>query len=128
MTARLPDWETRLVAYMAAARERVRDGDEKYCALFACGAVEAVTGENPADAYRGRYRQVADDLEATFDANFDERPMALAQRGDLAWHDGSVGVVMGAEAVFVGEQPEGTPALVTVPRAEWAKAWGVGHG
>lgn len=116
------------MAYLETANARVRNGNEQFCALFACGAVEAVTGANPADEYRGRFHQVADELEATFDRHFPERPAALAQRGDLAWHDGSVGVVMGGDALFVGEQPEGTPALVTVPRAAWSKAWGVGHG
>lgn len=125
---RLADWEPRLVAYVQAARADVREGNPAYCALFAAGAAEAVTGENPAKGYRGRYRLVADRLEAEIDRLYLTVPKAFAQRGDLCWHDGSVGVVMGGHALFVGEQPDGTPDLVTVERAAWAKAWGVGHG
>lgn len=127
VSARLPDWETRLVDYLDDARVRVEAGDDEYCALFAAGAVEAVTGDNLADEYRGRYRYVADNLQAVIDEHLPERPRALAQRGDLAWHDGSVGVVTGDEAYFVGER-DGVPALVNVPRREWVKVWGVGHG
>lgn len=127
VSARLPDWETRLSAYLADARDRVEAGGDEYCALFAAGAVQAVTGDDIAAEYRGRYRYVADNLQAVIDEHLPERPRALAQRGDLAWHDGSVGVVMGDQAYFVGER-EGVPALVDVPRSEWVKAWGVGHG
>lgn len=129
MTAvRLSDWEPRLVAYVTAARETVRAGDPSFCALFSTGAVEAVTGNNPARRYRGRYRETADRLEAAFDETFPEIPPSLAQRGDLAWYEGVVGVIMGGDAVFVGERPDGTPDLVTFPRSAWSKAWGVGHG
>ena len=54
MTGRLPDWEARFVAYLGAARTAVEEGRENYCALFAAGSVEAVTGDNPAAAFRGR--------------------------------------------------------------------------
>lgn len=127
VSERRPDWEARLVAYMDAARLAVEAGDEAFCGLFAAGAVEAVTGDDLAAQYRGRYREIAARLEAVIDEHLPERPRALAQRGDLAWHDGSVGVVMGDNAYFVGER-DGKPALVNVPRAEWQKAWGVGHG
>lgn len=126
MTARLPDWDTRFAAYLAEAAKAVRDGGEHYCALFGAGAVEALTGENPATAFRGRYSEVAAALEAVIDSLFPVAPVAFAQRGDLAWHDGSVGAVIGGDALFVGEQPPGTPGLARVPRREWEKAWKIG--
>lgn len=126
MTARLKDWDDRLGSYLAAATEAVREGREHFCALFAAGAVEAQTGENPAEAFRGRYAETAENLERTIDGLFAERPKALARRGDLAWHDGAVGVVIGSDALFVGENAAGEPDLVRVPRRDWVKAWGVG--
>ena len=129
MTERVPAWETAFAHYLAAAREAVREEREHYCALFAAGAVEAVTGENPATAFRGRYAEVGDNLEATIDSLFPERPIAMARRGDLVWHDGSVGVVIdGGDAYFVGTDERGRPDLVRVPRTKWLKAWSVGYG
>lgn len=127
MSDRLQDWEARFVAYLTEANAAALAGDGDYCALFACGAVEAVTGDDPADGFRGRFAEVRDNLEATIDDLFSEIPLALAQRGDLAWHDGSVGVVIGGEALFIGEVV-GVPGLVRIARRDWVKAWGVGHG
>lgn len=128
MAARLSDWETRFAAYLADAHVRVRAGKRHYCALFAAGAVKAVTGSDPSKPFRGKYAETAARLEAAGDDYFDERPAALAQRGDLAWHDGSVGVVIGSEALFVGENELGEPDLVRVHRRDWVKAWAVGNG
>jgi len=133
VTERLPDWETRLAHYMASARDQLDDGvggptRTSYCALYAAGAAEAMTGENPSKPFRGRFAEVAKDLEATIAGVFAEVHPALAQRGDWAWHEGVVGVVMGDVAYFIGEQPAGTPILVPVPRADWAKAWAIGRG
>jgi hypothetical protein len=122
MAGRLPDWETRFVAYLGAARAAVREGRDDYCALFASGAVEAVTGTNPADAFRGRYREVADNLEAVVSGLFAEIAPGVAQRGDIAWHDGSVGVVIGGEALFIGDHND----FERVPRHLWERAWTVG--
>lgn len=122
MSARLPDWDTRFTAYLAQAAVTVREGREQFCALLGAGAVEAVTGDNPAAAFRGRYSEVAAALEATIDGLFAVKPAAFAQRGDLAWHDGCVGVVIGGEALFVGEHD----GFVRIARREWEKAWAVG--
>lgn len=128
MTApRYSDWETRLSAYLEKALADVRKGRRHYCALFATGAVKAMTGWEATEPYRGKYADVAKNLETTFDANFAEKPAALAIRGDLAFSDGSVGVVIGADALFVGENEHGEPDLVRVPRRDWVKAWGVGN-
>ena len=121
MTARLPNWDQRLFAYLSTARVAVRSGDTNYCALFAAGAVEAVTGEDPAAAFRGHYREAADNLETVISGLFPEIAVGQAGRGDLAWHEGSVGVVIGGEALFVGYDRD----LVRVPRPAWEKAWQV---
>ncbi|WP_370267409.1 hypothetical protein [Nioella sp.] len=50
-----PGWQNRLVAFLAAAgRERFVPGQHD-CALFASGALAAMTGVDLAAPYRGRY-------------------------------------------------------------------------
>ncbi len=132
---RVSDWETRLADYlagMAGAEFRFGAAD---CALFAAGAVLAMTGNDPAAAFRGKYRSQAGairalrqigagSLEATIDALFVEKPVGFALRGDLVMHDGAVGVCIGGDALFVGEEG-GAPGMIRVPRSQWQKAWHV---
>lgn len=126
MTARLPDWETRLSAYLANASAEVGEAREFYCGLFPAGAVEAVTGENPARELQGRLGTAAKRLSAIADRLFLQVPVGLAQRGDLAWYENTLGVVIGGDALFVTAGPD--PELQRVPRALWQKAWSVGRG
>lgn len=125
--ARLSNWDDRLTAHLRAAGEAVQAGEDMFCAMFGAGAVEALTGVDPTADYRGRYAEVRDNLEAVIDGLVPIIPKALAQRGDLAWHEGNVGVVIGGDALFVGTVND-IPCLVRVARADWEKAWGVGHG
>lgn len=140
--ARLPDWEQRLAAYLDEVRTTPFRYGRHDCALYAAGAVLAMTGSDLADAYRGRYRSVAGSirllrtqgqgtLEATVDALFTERAVGFARRGDLAMHGGSLGVVIGADAMFITETQADDHRVVgqgleRVPRALWDKAWAVG--
>ena len=53
---RRADWRPRLTEYLArVAGARFRPGQHD-CALFAAGAVEAMTGHDPAAEWRGTYR------------------------------------------------------------------------
>lgn len=55
---RLYDWEARFAAYIVGiARTPFRPGALD-CALFAAGGAQAVTGIDPAAAFRGRYRTI----------------------------------------------------------------------
>lgn len=134
---RQPDWEARLHAYLAGLEGAVFAWGELDCALFAAGAVAAMTGIDPAAAYRGRYttavgsvralrRYGAGSLADTISADFAERPVGHARRGDLVMVDGMVGVCIGADAIFVGEDVDGAAGLVRLPRAEWSHCWSVG--
>jgi hypothetical protein len=62
-------------------------------------------------------------LEAIMDGKFSEVPISHAQRGDLAFFNESVGVVMGGFAYFVSDD-----GLEKISREMWDKCWGVGHG
>lgn len=132
---RHPDWERLLGEYIASKSAVVFEHGTNDCALFAAGAVLAMTGDDPAKAFRGRYRSQAGavralrqigagDLESTIDGMFEGKPPAFAQRGDLIWNGEAVGVCAGAFAWFVGVDPE-KEGLVRIPRADWQGAWSV---
>jgi hypothetical protein len=57
------------------------------------------------------------------DAKFPEVSIGYAQRGDLAFFDDSIGVVMGGFAYFVSDD-----GLERIPRELWNKCWSVGRG
>ena len=57
--ARLPDWRSRLGAYLAGKRTSPFVYGEHDCARFAAGAVEAVTGSDPSAALGIRYTTLA---------------------------------------------------------------------
>lgn len=111
------DWQARLTAYLSlAAREPYAVGRHD-CALFAAGAVEAITGHDPAGQWRGNYSTkagglrllkaagYADHLEATA-SHLPEIAPAFAAPGDIAIlqesPDGqlALGVVQG-EVIYV---------------------------
>ena len=93
-----------------------------------------MTGVDPMAEFRGQYdslktsikalRDIGEgDLEKTLDAKFDVAPVAFARRGDIAFFDGSAGIVAGRFAWFVSDD-----GLERVPLAYWEKAWRVGNG
>lgn len=55
MTERLSDWPERLDALIAAARDRPFAWGAFDCTLFAADGIAAVTGTDPAAAWRGTY-------------------------------------------------------------------------
>lgn len=143
-TRRTGDWERTLAAYLEECEARPHAYGQHDCLLFAAGAEFAMTGHDPAAEIRGRYRSQAGavrvlrergyaSLVEAIDAHKREVPIGFARRGDWALHDGSVGVVAGKVALFVGAlrqaqdgREQEIPGLVRVPRAEWQKAWRVG--
>ena len=131
---RISAWEDALVNYIAIKRHEPFEYGVNDCCLFAAGAVEAITGQDPMSEFRGKYDSLktslqvikdigAGTLEATMDAKFSEVGIGHAQRGDLAFLDGSVGVVMGGFAYFVSDD-----GLERINRSLWDKCWGVGRG
>ncbi len=131
---RIPTWEEALVNYMAEKRHEPFEYGANDCCLFAAGAVLQITGEDPMPEFRGKYDSLkgslkvikeigAGTLEATLDGKFPEVGIGHAQRGDLAFFDGSVGVVMGGFAYFASDD-----GLEKIPRAMWDKCWSVGRG
>ena len=128
---RLDDWESRLGEYLAGHRRTPFAWGIHDCVLFAAGAVEALTGVDPAADVRGRYataigskrtltRMGYASVEALADAHLSRTNTAMAQRGDVVMADGSLGVCVGRDALFPG-----TDGLERLPRAVWQAAWSV---
>lgn len=108
---RLVDWRPRLVDYLARIRAEPLVYGSHDCALFVAGAVEAMTGADPATAYRGTYTSLKTGLKRLGSAGLadhvalvrsllDEVPPAFAMVGDVAVI-GEVGTP--ALGVFEGE-------------------------
>lgn len=128
---RLSTWENQLTEYIASKRHQPFEYGSNDCVHFVAGAVQAMTGEDPMPEPRGQYdsefgslrviKEIGQgSLEAAVDAKFQEIEIGLAQRGDIAFFDGSIGVVMGSFAWFVSDD-----GLERVPRSMWDKAWSV---
>jgi hypothetical protein len=100
---RYPDWPSRLMGAIDAARAKPFSWGELDCCLFACDCVAAMTGVDPAAWFRGRYHTAAGarrklriysggGLEATVALlaarhGLPEIMVAQAQRGDLVLID-----------------------------------------
>lgn len=132
---RLPNWRGLLVAWVAGAATRPFAEGSHDCALFAAGAIAAMTGADPAAGYRGRYRStrgglrvlrragLADHL-ALADRHFARIAPAFARAGDLAAVAEAGGPCLGivqGERIYV-LRPEG---LATVPLTTAVTAWRV---
>lgn len=141
---RRSDWEPRLSAYLAERVDTITFEWGKSdaatfaydCALYVADGVEAMTGEDIAAPFRGKYSTAmgsakalkkygAGTLKSTFDALLPPKPVGYARRGDVVMHDGAVGICIGAVALFVRAEGEG-PGLERIERTLWSHAWGVG--
>ena len=112
---RLTDWRARLEAYVSDCRGRPFEYGTHDCVLFAAGAVEALTGDDPAAEFRGRYRTRAGALRAlrragyadvaeAVAARFEEIPVSRALPGDIAVIEADEGPALGVvqgEMIYV---------------------------
>lgn len=137
---RLPDWETRLAAYLEPLRTLPFSWGAHDCCLFCAGAVIAMTGVDPMPEFRGRYttsrgsvralrRIGAGTLAATLNSKFETVDPSLAHRGDIIMSGGLLGICLGPFMVAVGAEGE-REGLVRIDRAQWSapRAWHVRFG
>lgn len=129
--ARVPDWRPRLVAYLEEVRTRPFAYGTHDCALFAAGAVQAMTGHDLAAEFRGQYASLKEGLKLAKGSHlqilrqhFESIPTAFAAVGDLALI-GEVGFP--ALGIFEGEmilvlREDG---LGLISRAAATQAWKV---
>lgn len=129
---RRPDWGARLSSYIAASMRRPFAWGSHDCVMFAAGAVEAMTGHDPAATHRGKYStpkgaagvlkrakaKTPADLAA---ALLPEIPVALVGIGDVvavSQDDGeALGIFQGAGAYAPGPQGVGILPAHRITRA-----------
>lgn len=109
------------------------------CALFACNIVKAMTGEDPAKAFRGQYNTEHGAREALREHGGGTlyrtaikmfgapTHAARAQRGDMVYLDKkqggpALGICVGSHAAFAGD------GITFRPMTECKHSWRVGHG
>ncbi len=130
---RLWNWKSRLAAFLTASAAQPYAIGHHDCALFAAGAVMAVTGHDPGDAFRGRYRSKTGGLRlvraaghtdhiAVFAAALEEIAPSFAAPGDVAVvmhpQDGPLlGVVQGESIYVLGENGLGHASRALMVRA-----------
>ncbi len=126
---RYPDWPVRLNEYIIQAEKKEFELGTHDCCTFAAGAIEAMTGEDPMPEFRDQY----DDWQSAEDAldavGYDNLYKTLTkkfgaailgqkgQKGDLAFYDGSCGIVLGRYAMFLGEKGYAYVSLHRLQRA-----------
>ncbi len=135
LPVRLPDWEVRLDAFIATGARVPFAPGRMDCALFAAGAVAAMTGTDPAAAFRGRYATLAAGRRALRRAGIASPEAAVtglfapvapqdARPGDIALVPAEAGHALGVvqgELVYV----RGPDGLGLVPLSRAARAWTV---
>ncbi len=132
---RYPHWRPRLVAYLAEVSPASFRLGSQDCALFAAGAVRAMTGYDPAAGFRGAYTDLRSGLKRLRAAGYDNVPgladalfgridPVFAQVGDLACIETPEGPALG---VFAGETIAclNERGLAHMPRAAATIAWQV---
>ena len=130
MVERISEWRVALMQFLGEAARKPLSFGQHDCAIFAAGAVQAMTGEDFAEPFRGRYSTLADGLRLLKVAGHGDHvalarsclpsiPVAEAMPGDLAVCDGdgvpALGVVQGA-AVYV-LQAQGGLGLIPLTSA-----------
>jgi hypothetical protein len=132
---RLNGWELKLLDEVKAARAKAFEWGAHDCATWAFDVRKAMTGEDAASAWRGKYTteagaarvlrklgcETVEDLARSILGN--PLPAVLmAQRGDilLGGAERALGVCVGSDGLFL--QPSG---LVSVPLKACFSAWRV---
>lgn len=134
---RRPDWTLRLAVLLENRRAAPLTWGTHDCCLFAADAIEAITGSDPAAAYRGLYTSQAEaeviqgergleglvaDVLATFGAP--ECPLAHIQRGDVVLavlgNEPLLGVSIGARISVPG-----VDRMVFLPMSAAVRAWAI---
>ena len=124
---RHPEFRTRLINYLAEAEGRPFEYGVNDCALFAAGAIEAMTGENPAAGWIGKYKTEEGAAKALLKAGFksvgevvaslfEEVDPRSARVGDLMLVD----IAEAGEVVGISIGPQIATASGRVPSL-WAK-------
>lgn len=89
---RLPDWRQRLDDYLDSIDGKPFEWGELDCALYAAGAVQAMTGVDLAKSFRGQYSDAAGAKAAIAAAGFPDYASLVAAYLPEATADTPVGI------------------------------------
>lgn len=134
---RHPDWEKRLVAVTEAHINTPLVWGQSDCLLTVADAIEAVTGEDPAAAVRGKYKskvgayklikkQGFSDLVGVFTDRYELVPVALAARGDAGIFVNEAGDQTAGYFCEYGFAVKGEEGLRLLPRMMATHAFRIG--
>lgn len=128
-------WEQRFVAFLTGRAQMPFAWGANDCCTFAADCAEAITGTDPMADLRGYDSEIGagrvlvksgvESFEALVDAIFDEVPVGMARRGDLAlaMQGNEAGLMVVEGDWLVGPSEDG---LKRVPRDRMIRAWRVG--
>jgi hypothetical protein len=137
VSTRLPDWRPRLASHVAAGHDRPFAYGRHDCAMFAAGAVEAVTGRNPLrDLGSAPYSTLRGGLLALARSGYRAPlayvrarvaavPVAFARQGDLALGESPEGAALGVVGGATVLVPGTTGGLAAVPLTDATSAFEV---
>lgn len=116
MMKRRIDWQRRLNEYLVKVSGKTFRYGRFDCCIFISGAVKAMTGVDPMKEFRGQYTSRETALQAlrdigsgtlynTMRAKFGNPvPAVLGKRGDIAYHDGNLGIINGRHALLLTDK------------------------
>ena len=139
---RYNDWQTRLEFYVRGLADQPFVWGVHDCALFACSAIECITGVDPGAWFRGRYTTEAEATAALLEyaggglaataekicaeLGFKENAPRFEQRGDVALCDQGGGDTLGI-IDFTGRYVmiANAKGVVRIPLACVKRSWRV---
>lgn len=133
------NWQSLLIEYINSCRNSGFIWGELDCGMFAAGAVEVMTGIDPVDKLRGRYKtargaagvlkryaggKVKEAVAKALESNgFMPVELNYAQRGDIVIcpvdDNHAAGICMGTNAIFL----DNLDGLIHVPLNKCSMAW-----
>ena len=139
---RFEDWDQRLAKILADRLDAPFVWGTNDCCLFACDAIRAMTGHDPAEWFRGRYAKkesaykllkefARGEILATTELITQELGMrevqpAFAKRGDVALIEGGLGQTLGViDLTGMNVAAPGAGGLEFFPIQKIIKAWSV---
>jgi len=136
---RYSDWSTRLREFEESRSPMPFQWGVNDCCLYACDAIQAITGVDPAASFRGyTTEEEANEKIAAYgsieklaesvcaDLGFSEVPVKFAKRGDIAlceWQGKQFMCVLGTSSYPHGPSERGA---VAYPRGCMKRAWSIG--
>lgn len=130
---RFEDWPQRLENEIQVAQNLVFQWGVNDCLLWTASIVKSITGVDHAQAYRGKYRTRSEAVKLLIDLGFHSTADAvtnklrkhdsvlMAQRGDVVFFDGAIGICIGDRCMFLTDHS----GLAFVPLNLCAAAWAV---